>query len=423
MLRENSNVTPKIPWRKAAVYFEGDNRFEAIPERDREELYEEFLIEKEKQEKESVRQLRRDNMKRFRQKLESDISININSQWRKIKEQFKEDETFKILDKIDRLQVFEDYIRDLERDEEDKKKREEMYHKKRSSRKTRDSFRGLLQEKLEQGQINIHTKWKDFQKVIRDDERYKNMLSTDQTGSLPSELFGDFLDSLEDQYYKEKKKIKEILKELGITITPSSDPENIIAEMSKSPKFASVDSTKIKQMISNSIKKVDEDQKKKDKETEKKKKKSINAFIELLFNCKQIKFNSSWQEIRELIKDDAAFQAISSEEERAALFQDFITRKQEDTSDEEGRIRSESPKDKKKEKKHKKSSSLSKKEKKHKHHKKHHRDEGSDDSEEEEQSKRRKKDNPPHPPLTSSDKSAMEQYKSRDSSPEEGEAR
>jgi len=37
--------------------------------------------------------------------------------------------------------------------------------------------------------------------------------------------------------------------------------------------------------------------------------------------------------------------------------------------------------------------------------------------------KEEKKDNPPHPPLTSSDKSAMEQYKSRDSSPEEGEAR
>ncbi len=61
---------------------------------------------------------------------------------------------------------------------------------------------------------------------------------------------------------------------------------------------------------------------------DKKKKKSINAFVELLFNCKQIRSNSSWNEIRDLIKDDPAFYAIQTEEERQALYQDFVTRKQ-----------------------------------------------------------------------------------------------
>ncbi len=133
-------------------YFEGDARFETIAEREREELYEEFLREREKQEKEAIWQAKKENMKRFRQKLEADRSITVNSQWRKvnnthcgswvlqIKEQFKEDETFKVLDKMDRLQVFEDYIRGLEREEEDKK-REELYHKKRASRKNRDAYR------------------------------------------------------------------------------------------------------------------------------------------------------------------------------------------------------------------------------------------------------------------------------------------
>jgi len=156
--------------------------------------------------------------------------------------------------------------------------------------------------------------------------------------------------------------------------------------------------------------------KKKDKESDKKKKKAINAFVELLFSCKQIRSNSLWTDIRDLIKDDPAFHAIPSDEDRHALFQDFVTRKQD--SDEEGRIHSESPKDRKKDKKHKKgssssSSSSSKKEKKqHKQHKdkKHHRASASDDDA---ASKRRKKD-----PTTSA--ATMTQ---RDSSPEEGEAR
>lgn len=55
-----------------------------VPERDREELYDEYMLEKEKQEKEAAIQARRENMKKFREKLEKDPSININSQWRKV---------------------------------------------------------------------------------------------------------------------------------------------------------------------------------------------------------------------------------------------------------------------------------------------------------------------------------------------------
>jgi hypothetical protein len=50
-------------------------------------------------------------MRKFREKLQSDSSVIITSQWRKVKDQFKEDEVFKTLEKMDRLTVFEDYIR------------------------------------------------------------------------------------------------------------------------------------------------------------------------------------------------------------------------------------------------------------------------------------------------------------------------
>lgn len=57
-----------------------------------------------------------------------------------MKEQFKDDPIFLALDKMDQLSVFQDYIRDLERNEEEKK-RLEIQTQKREARKCRDAFR------------------------------------------------------------------------------------------------------------------------------------------------------------------------------------------------------------------------------------------------------------------------------------------
>ncbi len=68
---------------------------------------------------------------------------------------------------------------------------------------------------------------------------------------MPSELFGDFLDVMEESYYKEKKKVKEMLKELGITLTPSTDPQSVINELAKSPNFAALEQKNLQQIVIN----------------------------------------------------------------------------------------------------------------------------------------------------------------------------
>jgi hypothetical protein len=60
---------------------------------------------------------------------------------------------------------------------------------------------------------------------VREDSRYKAMVSPEviiilylnigkQIGSLPSELFSDFVEDLEERFYKDKKRVKELLKVL-----------------------------------------------------------------------------------------------------------------------------------------------------------------------------------------------------------------
>lgn len=44
------------------------------------------------------------------------------------------------------------------------------------------SLQALLDEKYSKGQITLKTKWRDFLKSIKDDERYKAMVSPNQLG-------------------------------------------------------------------------------------------------------------------------------------------------------------------------------------------------------------------------------------------------
>lgn len=46
----------------------------------------------------------------------------MNSQWRKVQDRLEDDERCSRLEKIDRLIAYQDYIRDLEKEEEEQKK-------------------------------------------------------------------------------------------------------------------------------------------------------------------------------------------------------------------------------------------------------------------------------------------------------------
>jgi len=64
------------------------------------------------------------------------------------------------------------YIRMKERQESQRKRQE----RKRKERQNRDAFRALLNEKAASRELNFKTKWADFAKSIKDDDRYYNLL-------------------------------------------------------------------------------------------------------------------------------------------------------------------------------------------------------------------------------------------------------
>ena len=150
---------------------------------------------------------------------------------------FADDDELLAMDKEDALIVFEDHIRELEKEEETEKDKERKRNK-RQQRKNRDQFIGrrrtyyfrfrafdihgslyveYLDELHEAGKLTSMSLWVELFPTISGDVRFAAMLR--QPGSTPLDLFKFYVEDLKSRYYQEKKIIKEILKEKTFDMT------------------------------------------------------------------------------------------------------------------------------------------------------------------------------------------------------------
>jgi pre-mRNA-processing factor 40 len=108
MLEESKELTSTMRWSKALALFEDDRRFQAVDkDREREELFEDYLVDLERKEREKAREERKKNLSEYRTFLESCDFIKANTQWRKVQDRLEDDERCSRLDKLDRLEVFQ----------------------------------------------------------------------------------------------------------------------------------------------------------------------------------------------------------------------------------------------------------------------------------------------------------------------------
>ncbi|EPS62863.1 hypothetical protein M569_11923, partial [Genlisea aurea] len=125
MLEESEELTSSTRWSKAVSMFEDDERFKAVDhEADRQDLFRNYLVDLQKKEKVKAEEEYQHNKLKFRKYLESCDIIKVDSQWRKVQDLMEDDERSRLLSKIDRLDIFQDYIRDLEKEEEEQRKRQ-----------------------------------------------------------------------------------------------------------------------------------------------------------------------------------------------------------------------------------------------------------------------------------------------------------
>jgi hypothetical protein len=123
MLEECKELTSTTRWSKVISLFENDPRFHAIERgREREELFENYLLDLQRKERDKAREQWKRNLSEYREFLASCDFIKAQCQWRKVHDRLEKDQRCYQIDPIDQVEVFEDYVRELETKEKEEKR-------------------------------------------------------------------------------------------------------------------------------------------------------------------------------------------------------------------------------------------------------------------------------------------------------------
>ncbi|KAL9330664.1 hypothetical protein ACSQ67_000274 [Phaseolus vulgaris] len=289
MLEECKELTSSMRWSKAISMFENDERFNAVERpRDREDLFESYMVELERKEKENAAEEHRRNIAEYRKFLESCDYVKVNSHWRKIQDRLEDDDRYLRLEKIDRLLVFQDYIRDLEKEEEEQR-RIQKDRVRRGERKNRDAFRKLLEEHVATGILTAKTQWREYCLKVRDLPQYQAVASN-TLGSTPKDLFELVAEDLEKQYHEDKTLIKDTIKSGKLIF------EELL-----------------------------ERAKEKEEKEAKKRQRLADEFTNLLYTFKDITTSSKWEDCKSLFEETQEYRSIGDESYSREIFEEYIT--------------------------------------------------------------------------------------------------
>ncbi len=211
-----------------------DPRCKQLDERDREEIFQDYLDELERREKEETRNIfkkRIDNLKY----LFEDKKISLLTSWEQAQKMFADNPLFQPCSNFERLTALKEYIENKEKIEYDEKRRIRKYNE----RKNREIFIQMLKDKFESKVISIKTKWNEFFKLIKDDPRFTNFVG--QPGSTPHDLFDEFLRSEKEKFKKQKSALKQIIKNSGIKLSSGITFEDFDKTLNTYPEYSQLD--------------------------------------------------------------------------------------------------------------------------------------------------------------------------------------
>ena len=240
LLSEDNTINSDSTYTEAMSRLSYDERWRSVDEKEREDVFEDYIDLIYKKEEDEWKKARDVKKKSFLEKLKCK-NVKSDTLWKTIKNEFKDDPVFASMEKIDRIQTFADYILSLESKEKNERQEKEKYQ----CYQNREKFRELLQISVEEKILNMDTKWKDYILEIKDKEEYLNMLG--QEGSTPMELFQDKIQELKKEYKKIKKIFKEIIIKNNIEFKfqiTFEEFDNLISKYEQS-KLISIDMKKL----------------------------------------------------------------------------------------------------------------------------------------------------------------------------------
>ncbi|OEL27724.1 Pre-mRNA-processing protein 40A [Dichanthelium oligosanthes] len=305
MLEECKELTSSTRWSKAILMFDEDERFKAVERpREREDLFENYLVELHKKE----------------------------------------------------------YIRHLEKEEEEQK-RIQKEQVRRQERKNRDGFRKMLEDHVTDGTLNARTRWRDYCSQIKESQAYLAVASN-TSGSTPKELFDDVMEELDKQYLDDKTRIKEVVKSGKILMTTSWTLEEFQTAILEDDALKGISTINIKLIYDDQIERLRE----KEQKDAKKRQRLGENFSDLLYSITEISASSTWDDSKQLFEDSQEFRALESETYARELFEECVVHlkerlKEKERLREEEKAKREKEREEKEKKKEKERKDKERKEK------------------------------------------------------------
>ncbi|KAI3848770.1 hypothetical protein MKX03_011384 [Papaver bracteatum] len=328
MLEESKELTSSTRWPKAMIMFEDDERYKSVDQAsDREDIFENFTLDLQKKENAKAQEEHKKNIMEYKQFLEPCDFIKPSSQWRKVQDRLEDDERCSRLEKIDRVDIFQEYIWELEKEEEERRRilKEQLG---RAEHKNRDEFRKLMEEHVAAGDLTAKTHWRTYCMKVKDLPAYMAVASN-TSGSTPKDLFEDVAEELEKQYRDDKTRVKDALKLGKITMSSALTPEEFKAAIAED--LNSVSDINLQLIFEELQEKIKE----KEEKEAKKRQRLADDFSDLLHSVKDITTSSNWEDCKPLLEDSQEYRSIAEESDKKELFEDYIRLLQEKANEKE----------------------------------------------------------------------------------------
>ncbi|EPS40710.1 hypothetical protein H072_5388 [Dactylellina haptotyla CBS 200.50] len=337
MLKSHPEIKHYTRWRTARKYIEGETIFRsAADDNERRALFEEYIIELRKEEQEREAADRRQAMDDLTTLLKS-MNLEPYTRWSEAQsliqesDSFKSESKFQVLSKLDVLNVFESHIKFLERSSNDNRQKQKQT-KQRRERKNREAFVILLDELQAKGKIRSGCKWKEIYPLIKDDERYDNMLG--QSGSTPLDLFWDKVEEIEREVRSKKNIVMDILEEKRFQVSPKTNLDEFIHILRSDPRAAQWSHedfvTVFDKIHEKSIKRSEEDRHQADRQQRRR----VDALRSAIKHLEPpVVVGDTWEKVRPRLTKMEEFKALDSEELRLSAFDKLIRRLKEKLDD------------------------------------------------------------------------------------------
>ncbi|KAI5779226.1 hypothetical protein EDC01DRAFT_621657 [Geopyxis carbonaria] len=344
MLKSHPEIEHYTRWRTARPIIEGETIFRSTSNEDeRRQLFNEYITELRKSEQENEGKIRKEAVDDLFLLLKS-LEMEPYTRWSEAQtiiqqnEHFQSEAKFQALSQLDVLIAFENHIKFLERDFNDQRQRTKTI-KSRKERKNREGFMAVLNELRSKGEIRAGTKWKHVYPLIKDDERYQNMLG--QSGSTPLDLFWDVVEDMERDVRLKRTLVEDVLGEHRFTIDESTSFQDFADVLKRDSRTAQYDrdtSTLLFEKLREKIVRRIEDDR---HQQERHQRRRIDALRSVIRHLEpSVEVNDTYEKIRPRIQNTEEFRALDSEDLRRTAFEKHIRRikdKQEDREKERER--------------------------------------------------------------------------------------